>query len=95
MRHSTRGIGLRLPNAVRTLLVDAGIQDVEVVAEKVHQPLRTADDFWTMALGTGLRWTIDEMGDAAKGVGRDAIAGLTASGVDRLETNAIYAVARV
>jgi hypothetical protein len=83
------------PDAVRTLFADAGIAEVEVVAESGHQPIHAADDFWTMARGSGLRWTIDEMGEAANIVRRDVIDDLAATGVDRLETNVIYAVARV
>lgn len=39
-----------------------GGQNVEVAAEDGYQALRTPEDFWTIALGRGLRWTIDQMG---------------------------------
>jgi hypothetical protein len=50
------------PNAVRKLFADAGVRPAQVVAEEGHQALRAPEDFWTIALGSGLRWTIDQMG---------------------------------
>jgi SAM-dependent methyltransferase len=82
------------PDAVRNLFVDAGVRHAEVVAEEGYQVLRTPEDFWTIALGSGLRWTIDQMGaDAARSVKQEILNTLSASGVDRVETNVIYAVA--
>jgi ubiquinone/menaquinone biosynthesis C-methylase UbiE len=83
------------PDAVRKLFADAGLRHVEVVAEEGYQALRTPEDFWTIALGSGLRWTIDQMGaEAASGVKQEIINTLAVRGVDRVETNVIYAVAR-
>ena len=83
------------PEAVHKLFADAGVQDVEVAAEEGYQSLRTPDDFWTIALGSGLRWTIDQMGaETALGVKEEILNTLYANGVDRVETNVVYAVAR-
>src|SRR5215510_3639308 len=51
--------------SVRKLLHDGGVRDAEVIPEMGVQPLRSADDWWTIALGSGLRWTIDQMGPQA------------------------------
>jgi len=57
------------------------------------QALRSADDWWTIALGTGLRWTIEQMGpEAAERVKADNVGWLQENRIDRVETNAIYAV---
>jgi hypothetical protein len=83
------------PDAVRKLFVDAGVRHAEVVAEEGYQILRTPEDFWTIALGSGLRWAIDQMGtDAARGAKQEILNTLSARGVDRVETNVIYSVAR-
>jgi ubiquinone/menaquinone biosynthesis C-methylase UbiE len=83
------------PDAVRRLFTDAGVPSVEVVAEKGHQALRGPEDFWIIALGSGLRWTIDQMGvEAARSVRQEILTTLAAKGVDRVETNVIYAVAQ-
>ena len=82
------------PGAVRKLFTDAGVQNVEVVAEEGYQALRRPEDFWTIALGSGLRWTIDQMGaEAARAVRQEILDALAAKGLDRVATNVIYAVA--
>jgi SAM-dependent methyltransferase len=82
------------PEAVRTLLHEGGAQSIDVAAEDGHQALRTPEDFWTMALGSGLRWTIDQMGtELAREVKHEILDRLAAAKVDRVETNVIYAIA--
>ena len=79
--------------SVRKLLEDAGVKDAEVIPEDGVQTLRSADDWWTIALGTGLRWTIEQMGpEAAARVKADNVSWLQENRIDRVETNAIYAV---
>jgi ubiquinone/menaquinone biosynthesis C-methylase UbiE len=79
--------------SVRKLLQAGGVKDAEVVAEELFQPLRSPDDWWTIALGSGLRWTIDQMGPGTAGrVKADNVGWLKENGVDRVETNAIYAI---
>src|SRR5215813_6938623 len=48
--------------SVKQLLRDGGAVGIEVTAEDGLQPLRSAEDWWIIALGSGLRWTIDQMG---------------------------------
>jgi ubiquinone/menaquinone biosynthesis C-methylase UbiE len=82
------------PEAVYTLLHDGGAQNIDVAAEDGYQALRTPEDFWTIALGSGLRWTIDQMGAELAGeVKHEILDRLAAPGVDRVETNVIYAIA--
>jgi ubiquinone/menaquinone biosynthesis C-methylase UbiE len=82
------------PDAVRKLFADAGVRHVEVIPEEGYQALRAPEDFWTIALGSGLRWTIDQMGaEPARGVRQEILNALAAKGVDRVGTNVIYAVA--
>jgi ubiquinone/menaquinone biosynthesis C-methylase UbiE len=82
------------PDAVRKLFGDAGVDRVDVIPEGGYQALRAPEDFWTIALGSGLRWTIDHMGDElARGVRQEILDALAAKGVDRVGTNVIYAMA--
>jgi ubiquinone/menaquinone biosynthesis C-methylase UbiE len=79
--------------SVRKLLQDGGVKNTEVVAEQLFQPLRSPDDWWTIALGSGLHWTIDQMGPVTAGrVKADNVGWLKENRVDRVETNAIYAI---
>ena len=83
------------PEAVHKLFADAGVQPIEVIAEEGHQLLQGPDDFWTIALGSGLRWTIDQLGaEVAVGVKQEIVSTLATTGVDRVETNVIYAIAK-
>jgi ubiquinone/menaquinone biosynthesis C-methylase UbiE len=79
--------------SVRKLLQDGGVRDAAVIPEESVQPLRSANDWWIIALGSGLRWTIDQMGpEAAIRIKQDNVDWLTENKIDRVETNAIYAI---
>jgi hypothetical protein len=57
--------------------------------------LRSAEDWWIIALGSGLRWAIEKMGpEVAARIKADNVNWLTENKIDRLETNAIYAIAQ-
>jgi len=82
------------PDAVRQLLVDAGIRDGEVVAEEGRQPLRSLDDWWTIVLGSGYRWTVEQMDSETIERVREAnLKALQGTGTKSVETNVIYASA--
>jgi SAM-dependent methyltransferase len=82
------------PDAVRELFAGAGIDAVDIVPEPGIQALRAPGDLWTIALGSGLRWTIDRLGpDAAREVERELTEYIASNRIDRVETNVIYAVA--
>src|SRR5262249_47986076 len=68
---------------------------LRVVAEDGFQSLRAADDWWTIALGSRLRWAIDQMGPhTAARIKTDNVNWLIENKIYRLETNAIYAIGR-
>jgi len=79
--------------SVKQLLLNGGVTDVEVTGEDGFQPLRSAEDWWIIALGSGLRWTIDQMGtEAAARVRADNVRWLSENSIGGVETNAIYAI---
>ncbi len=81
------------PDAVRRLLLDGKAEDVEVVAEEGRQTLRSPEDWWTIALGSGLRWAIDRM--SAEERERVRVANIEfarRNRVEAVETNVIYGV---
>lgn len=83
------------PQAVRDLFREAGIVDMKVVAEEGRQTLRSPDDWWTIILGSGFRWTVEQLGhDAAEQVRSTNLAQLRRSNIKAVETNAIFARAR-
>lgn len=81
-------------DSVSKLFVDSGIEDVEIAAESGHQALASADDWWTVVLGSGYRWTVEQMDRDTVARVRDAnIDTLKKNGTNAIETNVIYAVA--
>jgi SAM-dependent methyltransferase len=80
--------------SVGQLLIDGGVADAQVTEEEGIQPLRSAEDWWIVALGSGLRWTIDQLGtEAAARVRDDNVRWLREHNVLSIETNAVYAIA--
>jgi len=83
------------PDAVRKLFEDAGISGVSIEPEEGHAVLITPQDFWTMAMGSGLRWTIDQMTvPVASKVREHLLKFIADNHIDRVATNVIYAVAK-
>lgn len=82
------------PEAVRQLLRDGGVPTADVVAVDDRQKLRGGEDWWTVVLGAGFRWTVEQMGPTiAAQVRNVCIECLWENAVSVIETNAIYAVA--
>jgi ubiquinone/menaquinone biosynthesis C-methylase UbiE len=81
--------------SVRRLFNDGGIANCEVAAEDGFQTLRAAEDWWTIALGSGLRWTIDQLGaQTAARIKKDNIDWFHENKIGHVEINAIYAMGR-
>jgi ubiquinone/menaquinone biosynthesis C-methylase UbiE len=82
------------PAVLGELLRAAGTPDPRIVAMDDTYPLRSAEDFWTIVLGSGYRATHDALTPHERALIHDRIvAELTASKVTALETNVIYASA--
>ena len=65
------------------------------MAETGRQNLRSPDDWWTIVLGSGFRWTVEQLGPAAAERVRAAnLAEMYRNRIDAIETNAIFATAR-
>jgi hypothetical protein len=78
------------------MLCEGGIAGDElwIVPEAGSQPLHSPEDFWTVALGSGYRGTIDQLDPEARERVRGVVlSGLREQKVAAIETNIIYAVA--
>ena len=83
------------PNSLAAMLLEAGVQTANVVAEEGSQSLSSPEDFWTIAMGTGFRATIEQMDQGTRESVRTAILEhLSRTGVRHVETNALYALGR-
>jgi hypothetical protein len=83
------------PQALLDLLREGGIVDMEIVAEAGYQTLRSPDDWWTIVLGCGFRWTVEQLEpDAAEQIRSANLAEMRRGNISAVETNAIFATAR-
>ena len=74
---------------------DAGTTNIEVVAEEGKQELSCPEDWWTIAKGSGLRWTIDQLSeDKLKKVKESNLSWVERNNVTAVDTNVIYAAAK-
>jgi ubiquinone/menaquinone biosynthesis C-methylase UbiE len=78
---------------------DKGIGlEVKVVAEESEHTLSTPEDFWRIALGSGLRWSIEQVGESKavllKKMLLQRLTERREGAVRSIETNAIYGIAR-
>lgn len=82
------------PEALAQLFADANIPPPTIVAEAGEQSLRSVEDWWLIVLGSGFRWTVDQMQSAtAERVRSDNLRALHERGVISVETNVIHAIA--
>lgn len=80
--------------AVRALMLGAGVTPLEVVYEASTQALETPEDFWTMLLGSGTRSTIDAMSaHEVHQVKTHVLNWIKTNDVREVETDVIYALA--
>ncbi len=78
---------------VERLLHNGGVPNPVVEAEDSVQPLAMPEDWWTVALGSELRGTIDVMEAAqAEQIKANNTAWARENAVSRISTNTIYAV---
>lgn len=79
----------------RRMLSEIGIDDVTFYQMADRQELVSPRDGWTIALGSGLRWEIEQLEDFERSVIRSQLTSrLRAEGVAALNTDAIAAVMR-
>ncbi len=78
---------------VAALMRAAGVGSFEITAESGSERLERPEDWWTVVLGTGLRWFVDQL-DAASAESLRSECLRHAEGVRSFETNVVFTVAR-
>ena len=82
------------PEDLRHMLGEAGVGPDEVITENRWQPLRSADDWWAIVMGTGYRGTVERLSLAERNAVKEAnLAFIREHGIVKVSTNALYAVA--
>ena len=83
------------PRELASMLLEAGVHTEYLLAEAGAQPLSSPEDFWTIAMGTGYRGTIEQLDqEARKRVRQATLDDISKRRVQSVETNAVYAIAR-
>lgn len=83
------------PGSLMKLMEEAGTTNIEVVNEEGKQELTCSEDWWTIALGSGLRWTIDKLSEEQRAKVKDLnVRWIEKNCVTKVDTNVIYAVAK-
>ena len=83
------------PEAVKRLLVDGGANNIKVEVENSLQKLENPEDWWKIAMGSGLRWSIEQMkSDEAQYIREANLEWIRDRQIDTIETTVIYAVAQ-
>jgi ubiquinone/menaquinone biosynthesis C-methylase UbiE len=80
-------------SVLRAALESGGVSGVEIVSERDDLPF-APEDWWGVVMGSGLRWTAAELGDAADSVREDNERWARDNAIDRLSVSAHYATAR-
>src|SRR5450432_845667 len=83
-----------LPEHLHHIMQSGGAVDAEIVPESHSQVLRSAEDWWTVVLGSGLRSAVDAMDAAtAMRIHDQTVGWVRSHAVKAIETNLIYAIA--
>jgi ubiquinone/menaquinone biosynthesis C-methylase UbiE len=82
------------PASLRKILNEAGVASPKIIPENRLHPIRSAEDWWTIVLGSGYRGTIEQLNLAErKNVEQANLAFLRDEKISAIQTNVLYAVA--
>jgi SAM-dependent methyltransferase len=82
------------PDGLRQMLAEAGVHQVDILAETGTHPLNEPEDWWKIAMGSGYRGTLQQLApDAFKRVRQGNLSRLFEEQVTSIETNVVYAIA--
>lgn len=83
------------PQALRALLAESGVTQIEVVAEPGTHPIASPEAWWSAVLGSGYRGTIEQLDASDRERVRQAnLEYVRSSGMCEVEANVVYATAR-
>lgn len=83
------------PDGLRQMLSEAGVQNVDILAETGTHPLNEPEDWWKIAMGSGYRGTLEQLdSDTFTRVRATNLSHLIQDRTAAIETNVLYAVAR-
>jgi hypothetical protein len=82
------------PAGLRKILNEAGIASPKIIAENRLHPIKSAEDWWTIVLGSGYRGTIEQLTQPERENVKEAnLAFIRDENISAVETNVLYALA--
>jgi len=82
------------PATLRKILDEAGVASPKIIAENRLHPIKAAEDWWTIVLGSGYRGTIEQLTLAERQKVKEAnLAFIRDEKISAVETNVLYALA--
>ena len=82
------------PESLRAVFHQAGIASPMIIREDRLHPIHSAEDWWTIVLGSGYRGTIEQLDPAERQKVREAnLAFIRDEKITAIETNVLYALA--
>ena len=86
---------LTQPENLRALLRKAGAPEAAIETARDQQTLERPEDAWTLIMGSGYRWEVEQLAMEKRTVLKEALLRRVAeAGIDKVETSALHAVAR-
>jgi len=83
------------PAMLKAMLKEGGVSEAWIVAEPGTHPITSAEDWWTMVLGSGYRGTIEQMEPEVLELVRQAnFSFIENNQIQEVQTNVLYAVAQ-
>ena len=82
------------PANLEKILSEGGVEAPKITAENRLHPINSAEDWWTIVLGSGYRGTIEQLNASERERVKDAnLAFIREAKISAIETNVLYALA--
>lgn len=82
------------PATLMKILTEAGVESPEIIGENRLHPISSAEDWWTIVLGSGYRGTVEQLSASERVRVKDAnLTFIRDEKVSGVETNVLYALA--
>ena len=80
--------------SLKVILKEGGVESPKIIAENRSQPIHSAEDWWTILLGSGYRGTIEQLSLSERERVKEAnLAFIRDEEISAIETNVLYALA--
>jgi ubiquinone/menaquinone biosynthesis C-methylase UbiE len=82
------------PASLRKILDEGGVASPKIIAENRLHPIKSAEDWWTIVLGSGYRGTIEQLNPMERQRVKEAnLVFIRDEKISAVETNVLYALA--